>query len=111
MTLYGSGLRLSEVIHLQVRDIDSSKMQIRVRQGKGGKDRNVVLSEVLLEVLRRYFRQYRPVNWLFYGQTPQQVIDDRTVQRMVRPGKCQAFREKEGTRSAAALCNRPQVIR
>ena len=94
MTLYGSGLRLSEVIHLQVRDIDSSKMQIRVRQGKGGKDRNVVLSEVLLEVLRRYFRQYRPVNWLFYGQTPQQVIDDRTVQRMVR-----ALSERAGLRA------------
>jgi integrase/recombinase XerD len=84
MTLYGSGLRLNEVIHLQVKDIDSSKMQIRVRQGKGGKDRNVVLSEVLLEVLRRYFRQYRPVNWLFYGQTPQRPIDERTLQRMVR---------------------------
>jgi integrase/recombinase XerD len=84
MTLYGSGLRLSELIHLVVKDIDSSKMQIRVREGKGGKDRNVVLPQTLLEVLRRYFRQYRPVNWLFYGRTPQQPIDDRAVQRMVR---------------------------
>ena len=84
MTLYGSGLRLSEVLHLQVKDIDSDKMQIRVRQGKGGKDRNVVLSEVLLEVLRRYFRQYRPVKLLFYSQTPQRPLDERTVQRMVR---------------------------
>ncbi len=84
MTLYGSGLRLSELIHLQVSDIDSGKMQIRVRQGKGGKDRNVVLSQNLLGALRRYFRQYRPVKWLFYGQTPQQPIDDRAIQRMVR---------------------------
>lgn len=84
MTLYGSGLRLSELIHLQVNDIDSGKMQIRVRQGKGGKDRNVVLSQTLLDALRRYFRQYRPVKWLFYGRTPQQPIDDRAVQRMVR---------------------------
>lgn len=84
MTLYGSGLRLSELIHLVVKDIDSSKMQIRVREGKGGKDRNVVLPQTLLEVLRRYFRQYRPVNWLFYGRTPQQPIDDRAIQRMVR---------------------------
>jgi site-specific recombinase XerD len=84
MTLYGSGLRLSELIHLEVKDIDSSKMQIRVRQGKGGKDRNVVLSQTLLEALRRYFRQYRPVHWLFYGQSPQQPLDDRTVQRLVR---------------------------
>lgn len=84
MTLYGTGLRLSELIHLQVKDIDSSKMQIRVHQGKGGKDRNVVLSQTLLEALRRYFRQYRPVTWLFYGRTPQQPIADRVVQRMVR---------------------------
>lgn len=84
MALYGSGLRLSELIHLEVKDIESSKMQIRVRQGKGGKDRNVVLPQTLLEVLRRYFRKYRPVNWLFYGRTPQQPIDDRAIQRMVR---------------------------
>jgi site-specific recombinase XerD len=84
MTLYGAGLRLSELIHLQVKDIDSSKMQIRVRQGKGGKDRMVVLSPTLLEALRRYFRQYRPVTWLFYGQAPQKPIDDRAIQRMVR---------------------------
>jgi integrase/recombinase XerD len=84
MTLYGAGLRLSELIHLQVKDIDSSKMQIRVRQGKGGKDRMVVLSPTLLEALRRYFRQYRPITWLFYSQAPQKPIDDRTIQRMVR---------------------------
>ena len=84
MTLYGTGLRLSELIHLQVKDIDSDKMEIRVRQGKGGKDRRVVLSPTLLEALRRYFRQYRPVTWLFYGQTPQQAIHDRAVQRMVQ---------------------------
>jgi integrase/recombinase XerD len=84
MTLYGAGLRLSELIHLQVKDIDSGKMQIRVRQGKGGKDRMVVLSPTLLEALRRYFRQYRPITWLFYGQAPQQPIDDRAIQRMVR---------------------------
>jgi len=93
MTLYGTGLRLSELIHLVVKDIDSGKMQIRVREGKGGKDRNVVLPQTLLEVLRRYFRQYRPVNWLFYGRTPQQPIDDRAVQRMVR-----ALSERAGLR-------------
>lgn len=84
MTLYGAGLRLSELIHLQVKDIESGKMQIRVRQGKGGKDRMVVLSPTLLEALRRYFRQYRPTSWLFYGQAPQQPIDERAIQRMVR---------------------------
>jgi integrase/recombinase XerD len=84
MTLYSAGLRLSELLSLQVKDIDSAKMQIRVRQGKGGKDRNVVLSGILLEVLRRYFRRYKPESWLFYGRTPQRPLDERVVQRMVR---------------------------
>lgn len=84
MTLYSSGLRLGELTNLQVRDIDSVKMQIRVRQGKGAKDRNVVLSPTLLTGLRCYFRQYRPESWLFYGQTPQHRLADRVVQRMVR---------------------------
>lgn len=84
MTLYATGLRLSELLHLQVKDIDSTKMQIRVRQGKGAKDRNVLLSRTLLEVLRHYFLRYRPVSWLFYGQSPQQPLSDQTVQRMVR---------------------------
>ena len=84
MTLYAAGLRLNELLHLEIKDIDSSKMQIRVREGKGAKDRNVVLSWTLLEVLRRYYLRYRPVRWLFYGRTPQQALDERFVQRMVR---------------------------
>jgi integrase/recombinase XerD len=84
MTLYSAGLRLNELIHLKVPDIDSARMLIRVRQGKGAKDRNVVLSRTLLDVLRRYFLQYRPEAWLFYGRTPQQPLYDQTVQRMIR---------------------------
>lgn len=84
MTFYATGLRLNELIHLQVTDIDSTKMQICVRQGKGAKDRNVLLSPALLDVLRRYYRCYRPATWLFCGQNPEQPIDDRIVQRMVR---------------------------
>lgn len=83
MTLYSAGLRLNELIHLQVKDIDSTKMQIRVRQGKGAKDRNVILSQTLLVVLRRYFLKYRPQTWLFYGRTPQQPLAERFVQRLV----------------------------
>lgn len=84
MTMYSSGLRLSELLNLQIKDIDSTKMQIRIRQGKGAKDRNVVLARTLLNALRRYFLQYRPESWLFYGRTPQQPLDARVVQRMVR---------------------------
>jgi site-specific recombinase XerD len=82
-TLYATGLRLNELLHLEIKDLDSNKMQIRVRQGKGGKDRNVMLSPTLLTVLRRYFLRYRPVGWLFYGRTPQKAIGERVVQRMV----------------------------
>lgn len=83
MTLYSGGLRLLELIHLQPRDIDSSKMRIRIRAGKGGKERFVVLSETLLTVLRQYFRQYRPERWLFYGSKPESLLHPRSVQRMI----------------------------
>jgi integrase/recombinase XerD len=84
ITLYSTGLRLRELLNLDINDIDSDQMQIRVRQGKGAKDRNVLLSPTLLEMLRRYFRCYRPVSSLFYGQSPQQPLSERYVQRMVR---------------------------
>ena len=83
MTLYASGMRLRELIGLQPTDIDSAAMRIHVREGKGGKHRYILLSETLLDGLRRYFRQYRPEHWLFYGGSPQTPIAPRTVQRMV----------------------------
>lgn len=65
--LYGCGLRVNEVVCLKISDIDSSRMIIRIEKGKGGKDRNVTLSPHLLELLRRYFKQYT-VEYLFNGQ-------------------------------------------
>ena len=68
MTVYGGGLRVSEVVHLRPRDIHSDRMLIRVNQGKGRKDRYTLLSARLLEELRAYWRQYRPQQeWLFPG--------------------------------------------
>ena len=64
---YGAGLRASEVVSLQVSDIDSARMLIRVDQGKGKKDRYVMLSPSLLELLRDWWRQARPRAWLFPG--------------------------------------------
>ncbi|RYY42047.1 MAG: integrase, partial [Chitinophagaceae bacterium] len=68
MTAYSAGLRVSELVKLKVLDIDSKRMTIHVREGKGKKDRMVPLSKRLLEVLREYFKQYRPKEYLFEGE-------------------------------------------
>lgn len=68
MTIYGAGLRLSEVSSIKVSDIDSKKMQIFIRNGKGGKDRFALLSQSNLDVLREYYRVHRPKEWLFYSR-------------------------------------------
>jgi integrase/recombinase XerD len=68
MTLYGGGLRLSEVSSLKVSDIDSDKMQLFIRNAKGGKDRFALLSQANLEMLRAYWKAYRPKEWLFYSR-------------------------------------------
>jgi site-specific recombinase XerD len=65
---YSAGLRVSEAAKLKVTDIDSKRMMVRVHQGKGRKDRYSILSQTALELLRRYWRQYRPKEWLFEGQ-------------------------------------------
>src|SRR6516164_705398 len=65
MTAYAAGLRVSEVVSLRVDDIDSRRMVIRVRQAKGQKDRYVMLSPRLLEVLRQYWKASRPAGYLF----------------------------------------------
>jgi integrase/recombinase XerD len=67
---YASGLRLGEVISLKPCDIDSNRMQLKVRGGKGYKDRYTLLPQQLLEKLREYFKSYRPVTYLFEGQIP-----------------------------------------
>lgn len=82
MTLYATGLRISEALSLELPDIDSSRMLVRVRQGKGKKDRYVPLSETLLEQLRSYWRHYRPGSWLFPGQDPRQPLEKSSIQRV-----------------------------
>jgi integrase/recombinase XerD len=78
---YGAGLRASEVVSLQVGDIDSRRMLIRVDQGKGGKDRYVMLSPSLLELLRDWWRQSRTQAWLFPGRGLVQHITTRQLNR------------------------------
>jgi integrase len=71
---YGAGLRASEIISLKVGDIDSARMVIRVEQGKGRKDRYVMLSPHLLDLLRAWWRAARPQGWLFPGRDPVQPL-------------------------------------
>src|SRR5262249_32531290 len=84
MTAYAGGLRLSEVVHLCVEDIDSARMVLHVRQGKGHKDRDVMLSPRLLTVLREYWAIARPRPYLFPGQEPDRPISPRAVQKVCR---------------------------
>lgn len=81
MTTYSAGLRVSEVAKLQVDDVDSSRMLIRIQGGKGQKDRYVPLSKTLLEVLRAYWKVARPTNWLFPGRQADHHIATRTIAR------------------------------
>ena len=78
---YGAGLRATEVVSLKVSDIDSKRMIIRVEQGKGGKDRNVMLSPSLLDLLRTWWGAARPQGWLFPGRDPAQPMTTRQLNR------------------------------
>lgn len=97
MTMYSAGLRVSEVVHLQLRDIDSKRMVIRVDQGKGRKDRYVPLSEALLPVLRQYWKAARPADWLFRGQIPNQPLTRSSVERVFKKAKKDASITKNVT--------------
>jgi len=83
-TTYACGLRLSEVLNLEVRDIDSARMVLHIRQGKGQKDRLVPLSAKLLEELRAYWRCYRPKRWLFPNAAQSGPLCGGSVQRIFR---------------------------
>ena len=83
ITIYAAGLRVSEVVKLTARDIDSARMVIIIRQAKGRKDRYVMLSEQLLGILRDYWKRERPQNWLFPGH-PGRRITTRQLQRVFR---------------------------
>jgi integrase/recombinase XerD len=77
--LYGCGLRVSEVTQLKVSDIDSARNVLRVRHGKGGKDRQTLLPAKLLELLRCYWRSQRPTDWLFPSADSTRPISPKAV--------------------------------
>jgi integrase/recombinase XerD len=82
-TMYGTGMRVSEVVHLRMRHIDSQRMTIRIEQSKGNRDRDVPLSPKLLELLRTYWRRIRPQEWLFPGQNPERPLGRAAVGQAV----------------------------
>jgi integrase/recombinase XerD len=96
-TAYAAGLRVSEVVALEVSDIDSTQMLIRVRQGKGRKDRYVMLSPRLLEVLRGYWKKYRPTKLLFPAARRNGAVATRHVYRMCRDACLAAGIDKHAT--------------
>lgn len=96
MVIYSGGLRVREAVTLKPDDIDSDRMRIRVR-GKGKKERDTLLSNEALKILREYYRQYRPETWLFEGQHRGRPIHARSVQKVM-----QRAAEKSGLKKAAS---------
>jgi integrase/recombinase XerD len=84
---YGAGLRVSEVANLKVSDIDSERMTLRVEQGKGQRDRTVMLSPRLLQLLREWWKAAHPQVWLFPGQNPINPVTARQINRAVTAAK------------------------
>ncbi len=95
---YGAGLRASEVVSLKIADIDSTRMVIRVEQGKGAKDRYAMLSDLLLDVLRAWWKEARPQGWLFPGQNPVNPLTTRQLRRA-----CHAAAETAGIDKRVSL--------
>lgn len=87
MTVYSGGLRVGEVVMLRVSDIDFERMVIRIEQGKGRKDRYVMLSKKLMAVLDEYVEKYKPSHWLFPGQKPGRPLGRRSAQRIFKRSK------------------------
>jgi len=102
MTTYAAGLRVSEVTRLKLTDIDSQRMCVRVEQGKGHKDRYVILSEKLLKHLRRYWADYRPADWLFMDRRGRTHLPISTVQTV-----CKRAREDAGIKKVV----KPHTLR
>ena len=94
LTIYATGLRISEALHLHLEDIDSARRLVRVCQGKGHKDRYVPLSETLLRQLRTYWKEDRPGPWLFPGADSQRPLGVRSVQRVCQRAAAKAALSK-----------------
>jgi site-specific recombinase XerD len=104
MTMYAAGLRISEAMNLQISDIDSDRRLVRIRQGKGKRDRYVPLSSTLLNILREYWKAYRPESWLFPGISPDQPLSVSSVQRVCSIAQRKARLSKRVTTHTMRHC-------
>jgi len=98
--IYSGGLRISELLNMKIKDIDSKRMLIMIRQGKGNKDRQVMLSQKMLSILREYYMFYRPKNFLFEGQ-----LQEGEPENLSKPYSSQSVQKiiKRATNSAGIL--------
>jgi len=87
MITYSSGLRVNETARLKLTDIDSTRMTLKVSDGKGGKDRYSILSQTTLECLRQYWVQYRPTEWLFEGQKKDRHLSMSSIQQLFQKAR------------------------
>jgi integrase/recombinase XerD len=95
-TIYGCGLRVSESAGLKLKHIDSQRNIIRIEQAKGAKDRQVLLTETLLSMLRRYWQAYKPTSWLFYGADKAVPLSISSAQKIYEAAKRRAKISKVG---------------
>jgi len=82
MTAYSAGLRVTELTHLKLSDLDPESMMIRVEQGKGKKDRYTILSQRLLGELKKYKQTYQPIFWVFFGKNRNCPMDISVAQKV-----------------------------
>jgi len=97
MLAYGSGLRLSEITHLKICDIESGQMRILVRHGKGDRDRYAMLPQTTLELLREYWKANRPKDWLFEAPKTDGKCHERTLQDALKSALKKSGVKKQGT--------------
>jgi site-specific recombinase XerD len=97
MLAYGSGLRLSEITHLKISDVESMQMRILVRHGKGDRDRYAMLPQMTLEMLRDYWKESRPKDWLFESPRTGGKYHERTLQDAFKSALEKSGVKKKGT--------------
>lgn len=96
-TIYSSGIRVSEAAKLRIEDIDSKNMRIFVRKGKNQKDRYTILSKNALYILRKYYKKYKPKEWLFEGRNKINPISSKSIQAAFKKALGQSQVNKDAT--------------